>query len=83
MSDPESVNWFQTIGGVLVTFFSGFALLIAKRTTDSLDSKADKETVRDKFEEIQQDIRDMMDRQDRQHADNTARLDGIWKELRK
>lgn len=83
MSDPESVNWFQTAGGAMVTFLSGFALLVAKRTSDTLDAKADKEVVRDKFEEIQQDIRDMIDRQDRQHADNTARLDGIWKELRK
>lgn len=93
MSDPQSVNWFQTGIGAMAAFFGGFALLIAKRTGDALDSKADKDTVRDKFDEIQQDIRDMLaqqerrfdnmqDRQDQRHAANTARLDHILNELR-
>ena len=60
-----------TVAGAIVAFFT-------KRTLDQIDSKADKCDM----DELKQDLKDLLSRNDRQHESNTQRLDKIIMELR-
>lgn len=72
--DPQTglqvfhITWtaVTTVLGAIVAFFT-------KRLVDEVKEKADKCDVDD----LKQDIKDFIERQDRQHRDNTARLDQI------
>ena len=79
MSDPQSD--FQTVHTVwtgLITVAGAIVAFFTKRTFDSIDGKADKCDV----EELKQDLKDLLSRNDRQHESNTQRLDKIIMELR-
>lgn len=59
-----------TIGGAIVAFFT-------KRLVDEVDKKAEQCDI----DELKRDIRDFLERQERQHDSNTKRLDTILLEL--
>lgn len=78
MEDPQ--NGFQiihTLWTAIITVAGGIVAFFTKRLVDEVDKKADQYEV----DELKQEVRDFVARQDLQHASNTRRLDQIIMEL--
>lgn len=78
MEDPQ--NGFQvlhTLWTAIITVAGGIVAFFTKRLVDEVDKKADQYEV----DELKQEVRDFIQRQDVQHASNTQRLDRILIEL--
>jgi hypothetical protein len=74
MDDPQNgLQAIHTIWTGVITVAGGIVAFFTKRLIDTVDQKADKSEV----DELKASIRDMLDRQDSQHASNTSRLDHI------
>jgi hypothetical protein len=83
MSDPQSdIQTIQTVHTVwtsIITIAGAVVAFFTKRTFDQIDSKADKCDV----EDLKEDLKTLLARNDRQHESNTQRLDKIIMELRR
>jgi hypothetical protein len=78
MDDPQSgIQLFHTWWSAVITVAGAIVAFFTKRLVDEIDEKADRCDVAD----LRQDIRDFLDRQERQHESNTKRLDQIIMEL--
>ena len=86
MENPENygsgtIQFIHTIWNAALTGLGGLVLMFAKRMSDSIDRKADKDSVTEKFEAVQEDIKTMVERQDQMHADNGKRFDEMYRVL--
>lgn len=81
MDQGPTISVFHTIWSTILSGFLGLVLWNGKRLYNTMDTKADKDVVKDKFNEIETDLRSMLERQDRRHEENIARLDRIWERL--
>jgi hypothetical protein len=78
MEDPQSgFQIVHTAWTGIITVAGGIVAFFTKRLFDQVDAKADKCDV----EDLKQDIKDFITRQDGQHQANTERLDRIIMEL--
>jgi hypothetical protein len=78
MDDPQ--NGFQAIHiawNALITVAGAIVAFFTKRLIDEVDKKADQCDV----DELKEDFKTLMVRQDEQHRSNTERLDRIIMEL--
>jgi hypothetical protein len=81
MDDPQAasqtVQIFHTVWTAVITVAGGIVAFFTKRLIDEVDKKADQCDVDD----LKEDFKTILARQDQQHRDNTARLDSIIMQL--
>jgi hypothetical protein len=74
VEDPQTgFQVFHTTWTAIITVAGAIVAFFTKRTFAQLDAKADKCDVDD----LKRDIKDFIERQDRNHESNTKRLDQI------
>jgi hypothetical protein len=74
---------FHGIWEAILTAFGGLLLWLLSRFSSQLDTKADKDAVRDRFDQMQAVINRMLDTQERHHSDNIERMDKLIERLHK
>lgn len=75
MDGPEPIA--NTIWSAILTLLGGLIVMFVKRTADTVKEKVD----RSELLNLRNEIRDWKENQERQHAENRARLDQILMNL--
>lgn len=73
MADPSELQTIHTFWTATITVGVAIVAFFTKRLINEVDKKADKSELND----LKEVVSDFLERQDRQHAANTGRLDQI------